>query len=71
MGNIVLVAIQQLGPSLLPMFLSSKAPLLKQRSTCAKGCDPIDINALQASNEMDMSTPRGLQNKVFIDLSVI
>ena len=42
----IVFPIQQLGSSLFPMFLSSRAPLLKQRSTCAKGCDPIDINFL-------------------------
>ena len=40
----IVFPIQQLGSSLFPMFLSSRVPLLKQRSTCAKGCDPIDIN---------------------------
>ena len=42
----IVLPIQQLGSSLFPMFLSSRAPLLKQRSTCAKGCDPININFL-------------------------
>ena len=33
---------------LFPMFLSSRAPLLKQTSTCAKGCDPI----MSTSNDL-------------------
>ena len=43
----IVFPIQPLGSSLFPIFLSSRAPLLKQRTTCAKGCDPIDINFLQ------------------------
>ena len=42
----IVFPIQQLGLSLFPMFLSSRAPLLKQRSICAKGCDPIMSNDL-------------------------
>ena len=40
----IVFPIQQLGSSLFPTFFSSRPPLLKQRSTCAKGCDPIYIN---------------------------
>ena len=38
----IVFPIQQLGSSLFPMFLSSRAPLLKQRSTCAKCCEWSD-----------------------------